>query len=253
MKTMKSTVDCLVVAGATAILIWAGCSAQSEPVAVPESDETRIARALSGMNLKVSTQDSVTYDIIGKIDNTLFSTALKHMKALNARHTITLNFRGAPFTDLAALSELSNLRSLNLSFNDQLRSLEGFPRLTRLKSLNIGSVDNLTDLSGLPDLPALQTLNLSSSRNLQNLSALSKLTALKTLDLSYNGSLKDLKNLPSIPTLETIDLSYCDSFSDLESLPELPRLKILRLYNTAVTPTALETFQKSRGGISIDR
>ena len=237
----------------TAALLWTSCGEAPKLVPAPESEETRIVRALSQMNLTTTTQDSVTYRIEGKIDNALFASALEQLKALDAIHTLSLNFRGAPFTDLPALSELPNLQSLNLSSDDSLTSLAGFPNLSKLKTLNLSSNDNLTNLSGLPNLPGLHTLNLSSNRSLTDLSMLSNLTNLKTLDLSYNSSLKDLKNLPSISTLQTIDLSYCDAFSSLKSLPDLPGLRMLRLYNTAVTPGELDAFQKSRSGVAIDK
>ncbi|MBT5872279.1 MAG: hypothetical protein HOH43_02575 [Candidatus Latescibacteria bacterium] len=228
-----------------------GCS--GETTAPPEPPEARITRAIESTGLRVTTRDSLLYTVSGVLDNSLFRANRPHLVSLDSLHAMSVNFKGAPFTDLASLADLPHIERLDFSGNDSLKSLSTLPDLARLKSLTLNSASSFTSLSGLPVTPTLVTINISDTPKLQDLSALSTVPNLRSLDLSYNSRITNLDHLPSLTNLETLDLSYCAAFSALNSLPELPALRTIRLYNTAVTQAALAAFSKERPGITIDK
>lgn len=251
MSPVSATNSRYLLTAAIAGMLTIGCA--GEPALPPEPPEVRITRAMENAGLSVSTRDSVQYTISGQLNDDLFRATLSHLVALDSLHPLAVNFKGAPFTDLASLADLPHIVSLDFTGNDSLKSLSALPELSRLKSLSLNSTSTLTSLSGLPTTPTLVAINLSDTPRLQDLSALSTLPNLKSLDLSYNSGLVKLDHLPSLTSLETLDLSYCAAFSELNSLPDLPALTTIRLYNTAVSQAGLAAFSKKRPGVTIDK
>ncbi|GLI58443.1 hypothetical protein VaNZ11_000066 [Volvox africanus] len=114
---------------------------------------------------------------------------------------LILTNKGA--TDVTALSQAINLRSLSLAFNS-LASLSGLAPLVRLQSLNV-SHNQLASLKGLHALSCLVTLNASHNK-VVSLAPLSGLNCLADLWIQNNcvaapGELRVLAGLPGLQRL----------------------------------------------------
>ncbi|KAG2484683.1 hypothetical protein HYH03_016512 [Edaphochlamys debaryana] len=114
---------------------------------------------------------------------------------------LILTNKGA--TDVGALSQATNLRSLSLAFN-ALSSLQGLAPLCGLQSLNV-SHNQLASLKGLAGLSNLASLNAAHNK-VASLAPLSALSALTDLWLQSNaladpGELRVLGRLPGLQRL----------------------------------------------------
>ncbi|GIL71140.1 hypothetical protein Vretifemale_1751, partial [Volvox reticuliferus] len=129
------------------------------------------------------------------IKEAAFSSDVKEIEEL------ILTNKGA--TDVTALAQASNLRSLSLAFNS-LASLSGLAPLVRLQSLNV-SHNQLASLKGLQALSCLVTLNASHNK-VVSLAPLSGLNCLADLWIQNNcvaapGELRVLAGLPALQRL----------------------------------------------------
>lgn len=142
-------------------------------------------------------------------------TGLSHVAA-TARQLTSLNAKGCTkITDagVAALGELTRLRSLNISQCKQLtcRALASLRLLCSLTELNLRELQNLTNdgLMSLSGLMQLKSLNLSwctrvNWRGLRHLSALCALTDLQLAGLELAGA--DLPNETPHPLCALVSL-----------------------------------------------
>ena len=241
----------------------------------PEEEEALAVQALNQMDIAATTVDEKMYRIEGAMDNDKFHAALTHITTLHTRHQLSIDFNGAEFTDLAALSRFSNLQSLDLSSNSSLTDLRSLPSLPGLQKLNLSSDDQLTDFTGLSNAPnlkslnlykttftdfealshlaGLETLDLSYHANLESFTGFPRLTNLKSLNLSYNDALRDLTELSNFTGLLTLDLSYTSAITDLMPLSRLPRLQSLNLYNSSLSPKQINALQQAKPGLTIEK
>lgn len=154
--------------------------------------------------------------------------------------------------DIAPLSTITTLQSLDVSFNG-VSDISALASLVHLRFLGIGGL-GITDLSlldSIHDLKVLYALNndivdisaLSRHRNLEvawlgrnnitDISPLGGLARLRILYLSYN-KIVDIAPLENIVNVQTLDLENND-IADISSLAKLPRLRSLDLRSNRVS------------------
>ncbi len=138
--------------------------------------------------------------------------------------------------DLKWMPNLTSLTIRNCAFDN----LQVLSELTKLKTLNItDSVISAKDLQVIGALPALEKLTLSGCY-LSSVSALAEATNLTYLDLS-NNSIRDLTGLSTLSKLEYLDLSE-NALVDLNAISSLTLLKTLDVsYNSLVTTAPVAT------------
>lgn len=120
------------------------------------------------------------------------------------------------------LSCLTNLRVLNLSYNEisEVVRLGSLPSLQELM-LHKNNIDNIEKLIGM-DLPALEKLNLAYNK-LKEIDSLGKLTNLIVLELQHNV-LEKLVGVENLKKLEELKLEF-NKLKDLPFLEQLEKLK----------------------------
>jgi internalin A len=189
-----------------------------------------------------------------------------------------LNVPGRGISDLTGLQYATNLTSLNLGElfyysvwppelrTNQIEDISPLSDLTQLKSLDL-SHNQITDISDLSHLTALETLTLYNNQ-ISDISALSGLSNLKSLDMEHNkiSDITPLSGLTNLTLLELssnliVDTSPLSTLSGLESLSlsragltmipdlkNLPNLTFLDLVGNQITDisglsgmTAIET------------
>ncbi len=129
------------------------------------------------------------------------------------------------------LSQIINIKEINIGGNSNITELGPLSRLSSLKDVNLSNT-SVIDIMPLRNLNGLETLDISG-------------TQVNTLDpLRYNNNIKSLKlkksqitNLDLVsgfPLLEVLDFSST-SVTDLGPLKDLTGLKDLRFSGTQVT------------------
>lgn len=157
-------------------------------------------------------------------------------------------------TKLDSLSGLKKLTYLDVSSNG-LGSVAFVRELSELTSLNLSYNERVADISHLAELTKLEELNLSNLRYLTELSPLNGLTSLKHLNLtgiaSYGGNV-DVAVLSTLNQLEFLDISTSSiaQWDFLSSLVNLQHL-IAKTYYERELPdltelTALHTVEFER-------
>lgn len=141
----------------------------------------------------------------------------------------TVIFNTTPFYD--AFKEIVSITELQLADNDQIYDLAPLSKLTNLQSIDISNT-NISDLSPIRNLTKLESLYCSGSK-IQSLAALKYLTNLRVLNID-NSEIKKLYPLQNFTYLE---LLYFNStkVDSLHLLAELTHLTDLRFANTAIT------------------
>ena len=149
----------------------------------------------------------------------------------------TLSLSGS-FTDISALSGLTNLTSLSLG-GSKLTDISAVSGLTNLTTLSLSS-HSLTDISAVSGLTNLTTLSLSS-HSLTDISAVSGLTNLTTLNLWSIGvtDISALSGLTNLTTLYMDALYSRSSFTDISALSGLTNLTTLNLRGSFTDISAL--------------
>ena len=140
----------------------------------------------------------------------------------------------AKIKDISALSSLTNLTKLNLSYN-QISDISSLSGLTNLTDLNL-CYNQISNVSALSSLTNLTDLDLSYNQ-ISNVSALSSLTNLTGLDL-YNNQISDISALSSLTNLTKLDWGS-NQISDISSLSGLTNLTDLDLGSNQISDISL--------------
>ena len=147
----------------------------------------------------------------------------------------------ANIQDLTGLEHAYNLNHLNLGYeyisgegsvnNNAVSDFSSLFGLTQLASLNL-SFNSLPDLSFLPNLPQLTNLNLYNT-TISDVAPLAKLTQLTSLDIR-NNPISDVMPLAKLTRLTSL---YLDgpTISDISALTGLTQLTLLGIWNTSVS------------------
>ncbi|MBD5140524.1 MAG: leucine-rich repeat domain-containing protein [Ruminococcus sp.] len=120
---------------------------------------------------------------------------------------IYFQLRDAEVSDLSFLTELPNLKEVEINFC------------------------HIDDYSALGDIPTLETLSLlySGTRDISQLESLTRYANLKSLRI-YHSSINDISFIKGLPNLEDLDISYTD-VEDISPISSLTNLKHLDIYN----------------------
>ncbi|MBI5715702.1 MAG: leucine-rich repeat domain-containing protein [Chloroflexi bacterium] len=134
-----------------------------------------------------------------------------------------------------ALGQLTQLQSLNLSYNQLTTLPEWLGQLTQLRSLDI-SYNRLTALPrSIGKLTQLKSLDLSGNQLTTLPEALGQLTQLQSLRLSNNNLTPLPESLGQLTQLQSLDLSSNQLTALLESLGQLTQLQSLDLSSNQLT------------------
>ena len=162
--------------------------------------------------------------------------------------------------DIAAISALTNLRSLDLSNNDKIVDISALKDLVHLKKLNLQSTE-ITDITALSAfksqleellLPttvsvfeplanqrSLVSLDISDNRALTDLSVITtNLTELRKLTLVDCGSIENITGLSNLKNLTTLNVAGVCGLNDYDELMnEISELTELTSLNLSHVPT----------------
>lgn len=113
--------------------------------------------------------------------------------------------------NIDAISDLINLKHLDLSFCETIFDFSPIKNLTKLVQLDL--TDCKIDDLELSDLNNLKTLKLSGCKSLWNIESLSKLNNLENLYLDGCLNIEDLGPIANLENLKILDLSDCENLS----------------------------------------
>ncbi len=155
--------------------------------------------------------------------------SVKAISGLSKLEKLDLSY-SRNLSDISPLSRLTNLKNLDL-FRAEVHNLSPLRSLVNLKSLNIERVA-AQDFTPLEALTGLEHLNLADTKII-DLSVLEGLTSLKSLSL-WNTQATDFSPLVKLTRLESLDL-WNTRISDVTPLAKLSRLQKINLSHTDVT------------------
>ena len=133
--------------------------------------------------------------------------------------------------DITAISGLTGLTNLDLSYNLVLRDISALSGMTGLTNLDLGHT-NVSDISVISGMKGLINLDLSHTR-VSDISVISGMTGLTNLDLS-STAIRNIGAISGLTELKNLDLSGCYYLSDISALSGLEGLKNLDLSRTRV-------------------
>lgn len=149
---------------------------------------------------------------------------------------VSLTLKQLAITDLSALSELQALGGgepiegssghLEISFCDQLESLQGIGPVAGLRSLTLNRNPRLTSLAGLRVAPEVDDITLIN-QPLEDLVALAELRAARWIRLRADN-LSSLAGLESLEEVEFLSIEAPD-LVDLDALGALVRADLIEL------------------------
>ncbi|MBU1238923.1 hypothetical protein KJ865_04365, partial [Myxococcota bacterium] len=155
---------------------------------------------------------------------------LKNLDFLKSLPLLThLTINGGNFAIPKEITNLRNLKELNLSQNIGLKELSGLPRGLETLILASSAVESL---KGIEKLPLLSHLNISSSR-VKDLRGIERCGRLEKL--SFSGTkITSLKPLQALVSLREV---YMDEvkIQGLQSLKGLRKLRVLSVARTGVS------------------
>ncbi len=231
-KGPKKKVPTSLIGGAAAVVMLAAIGAgylaggganPQEPAAVQAAD----GKAGNEIETEAETAEPV-WDV--QIGDQAYPSNLEELDLADA---------GLSNEDLAALSQMTNLKELSLEENYDITDLSPLSSLTSLESLDIkntGATD-LTPLRGLANLEELKMAN----PDISDLTPLKDLTSLRILMLD-NGDLPssaitDLSPLSGLVNLESLAIPPQPNYTDFSCLSGLTNLKVFRMMGSKSSGT----------------
>ena len=159
-----------------------------------------------------------------------YREAEKRIEAARRSGAKELDLIGIKLTELPeSVEQLTQLRSLNLSYNQLTALLESLGQLTQLQSLDLSS-NQLTALpESLGQLTQLQSLDLSNNQLTTLPESLGQLTQLQSLNLARNQLTTLPEPLGQLTQLQSLALSVNQLTALAESLGQLTQLQSLSL------------------------
>ena len=214
------------------------------------SSESDSELGLTGIE-KIATLESLDISEFSSFDLMELRNAVQ-LKSLgvNSSHIITnlnglagltnltrLYLTGGQISDLRPLSTLTNLKVLNLGWNN-ITDLTGLENLTNLTDLILDG-NQISDLQPLTNLRHLTDLHINGNR-ITSLTGLEGLTNLTRLSLDGN-QISDLQPISNLTNLEKLSFEE-NQISDLQSIFKLSNLTYLSLEsNQIATLSGLES------------
>jgi len=134
----------------------------------------------------------------------------RHHKDLELIGTLpnlqSLVLRSITVPSLSFLTSLSSLRVLNLKLGGTTK-LDELSELLNLRDLEIWQVRKLEDIRVVARIPKLETLMLQDLPNVTEVPSLASCSSLKTLFIKHLKSLEDLSSIAEAPNLEHFALT----------------------------------------------
>ncbi len=130
---------------------------------------------------------------------------------------------------LQALSNCTQLQTLEISRCYDLSELPSLDKLVELTNLEISWCENLNELPSFDKLVALTNLVISGCEKLNKLPSFDKLVALTNLEILWCGKLSELPSFDQLVALTNLVISRCNKLNKLPSLDKLVKLTILRI------------------------
>ncbi|CAN0923316.1 Disease resistance protein L6 [Linum grandiflorum] len=135
-----------------------------------------------------------------------------------------------------SLSMFAKLKRLTISGNflpskgeDALEQFPDLSNLKNLKELEIQCCRELVDVTGVDRLESLELLDMSQCSSIRKLPDLCGLQKLKKLDVSWCTQLTEIKGLGRLESLEDLSFVGCESIKELPNLSGLKKLRSLYL------------------------
>jgi hypothetical protein len=189
---------------------------------------------------------------------------LLSLNGLDAPLLEDVQLKGAGLVEIKALSKSPLLKTVDLSENKKLSSLEGISASeATLETLDLQQCEELESIEPVGDLSHLKEIYLADCSSLKSIEPLGKvktliklsleschtlpsLKGIEDLDLqvsrSYGGSVLSLSGCSSLATLEhfpknsantdSLDLSHMTALTSLKHLQQLTEIKSLRAYRS---------------------
>ncbi|AOY75761.1 leucine-rich repeat domain-containing protein [Clostridium formicaceticum] len=189
-------------------------------------EDVNILRKLQELEeLSVATNSNTDYEFLGSM------TGLKKLDLSNPSNARVSG--GDDGRDISGLSQLTSLEDLSLA-GCGVKNVEALSDLQNLKYLDLSrNAINAEALKTIGKLSALETLNLEDNQIDEGLSSLTNLGSLKDLNLSSNSGIDDFDSLASYPKLESLTLKGV-RLSDFSSISSLSGLRYLNLENNSL-------------------
>jgi hypothetical protein len=134
----------------------------------------------------------------------------RHHKDLESIGTLTnlesLVLRSITVPSLSFLTSLSSLRVLNLKLGGTIK-LDALSELLNLRELEMWQVRKLEDIRVVARIPKLETLMLQDLPNVTEAPSLASCSSLKTIVIRHLKSLEDLSSIAEAPNLEHFALT----------------------------------------------
>ncbi len=185
------------------------------------------------VGLECDVRGSVDFGPLGKLEVVLLSWAKAIEGVLQCRRIRNLNVSKWPGVDLMSLTEMEELRELNVS-SQKLHSLDGISEFSLLESLDLDRCPKLTSLEGVESCHRMTSFSLSSSKAVVDISVLARCKSLRVVELDSCGAIESLAPLAALHDLERLsfdgdtrvldgDLSFVESLPKVRELVFAPR------------------------------
>lgn len=146
---------------------------------------------------------------------------LKNLKKIILKSNKTLsNLEG--IKSLKKIEEINILPKESWQTSCDIVDLKGISDLENLKVLNIYNCEKLISLNGLENLNSLEILNIRKCQKLVDIGNLSKLKSLKSISLRECESISSLKCLEQLPNLNLLDIRF-HNITDSDELSKLSK------------------------------
>ncbi len=137
-------------------------------------------------------------------------------------------------SNLMPLAQLTELRELDLTRNEDVSDLTPLAQLTELRKLYLTG-NRVIDITPLAQLTLLHTLTLAAN-DIVDITPLAQLTQLRILLLGGND-ISDIAPLAQLTQLQTLNVSN-NNISDIAPLAQLTRLQTLYVGNNNISDIA---------------
>lgn len=139
---------------------------------------------------------------------------------------------GGDFSDITPLSDLNNLKFINIKKN-RVKDFLPLSKLAQLEQLAI-NIYKAKDINFLSYLTELEILLLGDMHELKDISPLANLKNLVRLDLEALIELKDIQPISELTELKNLRILGCPKVTDISPIKNLNNLIMVELASTGV-------------------
>lgn len=131
-----------------------------------------------------------------------------------------------PGKSLEDFAKLCNLQYLSLK-SPKIEGIGDVSELTELKLLELGNATRLSNLEGIEKLASLETLQIQTCSKIKNIEPIKSMTNLKRLFICDCGEIESLRPIAKLPELQEVHFYESTNIldGDLSPLKELPKFE----------------------------